>query len=329
MLLNINRIRRKIKEWGQDFQKVPVLGKLIKKSKTLVLPGFQHIPLYDVMDYFFQSMGKGILFQRAAALTYRIFIALIPMIIALFSIIAYLGDNVQHTLLTLFQSIVPVYAWPAVGDVITQVITQQNGTLSSLMLVFGIYFAMLCCNGLLAALNISYFNEQKRSFVKQLLLSFVIMMIAFFIIIVVLGLLIYSSVLFNHIQSHIAAPSEIYFYLIHGVKWILIFASLYFLVSILYYLAPVNKKNYRFFSAGSSICTILMVLILWILNVYFSNFTNYNLIYGSLGALFAILLWINWSSLVLLIGFDLNVSIAKAKEVNQEMDKESNFSTLI
>ena len=175
---------------------------------------------------------------------------------------------------------------------------------------------MLCCNGLLAALNISYFNEQKRSFLKQLLLSFVIMMTAFFIIVIVLGLLIFSSVLLNHIQSHIAAPSEIYFYLIHGVKWLLIFAALYFLVSILYYLAPVNKKNYRFFSAGSSICTILMVLILWILNVYFSNFTNYNLIYGSLGALFAILLWINWSSLVLLIGFDLNVSIAKAKEEN-------------
>lgn len=317
MFLNINKIRDKFKEWGQDLQKVPVLGKLIEKSRTLVLPGFQHIPLYNVMDYFFQSMGKGILFQRAAALTYRIFVALVPMIIALFSTIAYLGSDVQNTLLTLFQSIVPTYAWPAVGDVITQVITQQNGTLSSLMLVFGIYFAMLCCNGLLAAMNISYFNEQKRSFVKQLLLSFVIMMTAFIIIVIVLGLLIFSSVLMNHIHTQIGAPAEIYFYLVHSVKWVLIFAALYFLVSILYYLAPVNKKNYRFFSAGSSICTILMVLILWILNIYFSNFTNYNLIYGSLGALFAILLWINWSSLVLLIGFDLNVSIAKAKEENQ------------
>lgn len=323
MFLNISKIRDKFKEWGQDLEKVPILGKLIIKSRTWVLPGFQHIPLYNVMDYFFQSMGKGIIFQRAAALTYRIFVALIPMIIALFSAIAYLGDNVQQTLLSLFESIVPTYAWPAVGDVITQVVTQQNGALSSLMLVFGIYFAMLCCNGLLAAMNISYFNEQKRSFPKQLFLSFIVMITAFIIIVVVLGLLIFSSILINHIHTQIGAPAEVYFYLIHGVKWILIFAALYFLVSILYYLAPVNKKNYRFFSAGSSISTILMVLILWILNFYFSNFTNYNLIYGSLGALFAILLWINWSSLVLLIGFDLNVSIAKAKEENQELEKDS------
>ena len=60
-----------------------------------------------------------------------------------------------------------------------------------------------------------------------------------------------------------------------------------------------------------------MVLLLWVLNVYFSNFSNYNLIYGSLGALFAIMLWINWSSLIFLIGFDLNVSIAKAKQEKQ------------
>ncbi len=314
MSSGIDKIIKRVKEWGTDLRQIPVLGKWIDKSKTIVLPGFQHLPLYNVMEYFFQSLGKGILFQRAAALTYRIFVALIPMIIALFSAIAYLGDNVQQTLLALLQSIVPVYAWPAVGDVLTEVITQQHGALSSLMLVFGIYFAILCCNGLIAALDISYFNEHRRNFIKQLALSFVIMIIAFFVIVLVIGLLIFSSILLRHIQARIAGSSEFYYYLIHGVKWILIFASLYFLVSILYYLVPVNKKNYRFFSAGSSVCTILMVLILWVLNIYFSNFTNYNLIYGSLGAIFAILLWVNWSSLVLLIGFDLNVSIAKAKE---------------
>ena len=61
-----------------------------------------------------------------------------------------------------------------------------------------------------------------------------------------------------------------------------------------------------------------MVLLLWILNVYFSHFSNYNLIYGSLGAIFAILLWINWSSVILLVGYDLNVSIAKAKLAKDE-----------
>jgi len=318
ILLDIQKLRKRLRIWSEDLERVPVLGKVVKKSKTWTLPGFQHLPLYDVMDYFFQSLGKGVIFQRAAALTYRIFIALVPMIIALFSVIAFLGEGVQQTLISLLQSVIPSYAWPAVEDVITGVVTVQNGTLSFLMLFFGVYFGVICCNGLLAALDTSYFNDQRRNIFKQLLLSFLIMFIVFLTVLIVVGLLIFSSVLMNKIHETIGAPVRVYFFLIHGVKWILIFAAVYFVVSMLYYLAPLNKQNYRFFSAGSSVCTILMVIILWALNFYFSYFSNYNLIYGSLGAIFAILLWLNWSSLAFLLGFDLNVSIAKAKKEGVE-----------
>ena len=312
-MLDIQKLRKRLKIWSEDLEKVPVLGKIVKKSKTWTLPGFQHLPLYDVMDYFFQSLGKGIIFQRAAALTYRIFVALVPMIIALFSVIAFLGEGVQQTLISLLQSMIPVYAWPAVEDVISGVVTVQNGTLSLLMLLFGIYFGVICCNGLLAALDTSYFNDQRRNLLKQVLLSFLIMFVFLLTVLVVVGLMIVASMIMNKVHSKIGAPTRVYFFLVHGVKWVLIFAALYFVVSFLYYLAPVNRQNYRFFSAGSSVCTILLVLVLWALNVYFSHFSNYNLIYGSLGAIFAILLWLNWSSLAFLLGYDLNVSIAKAK----------------
>ncbi len=298
-------------------EQVPFLGKIVRKSKTLTLPGFQHIPLYDVMDYFFQSMGKGVIFQRAAALTYRIFIALIPMIIAFFTLIAYTSTDMQNTILSMMQTVVPMYAWSAVEDMITYVVTQPQEGLSTLMFFIGIYFTLICTNGLLAAMNTSYFNDKQRNFIKQLGLSLAIMVIVFFIILFVAMLFIIASMIMNHINTYLIDLRSGYYYLVHGIKWILVFAAVYFMVSILYYLAPVNKENYRFFSAGSSLCTILLVLILWILNIYFSNFSNYNLIYGSLGALFAIVLWLNWSSLILLICFDLNVSIAKAKETSQ------------
>lgn len=325
MFLSVKEIQDKLRAWGDNLENVPVLGKLIQKSRKLTLPGFQHMPVYDVMGFFAQSMSKGVIFQRAAALTYRVFIALVPMIIALFSAIAFLGDNVQQELISLLHSLIPTYAWPAVADIITGVVTVQNGTLSTLMLTFGIYFGVLCSNGLLAALDTSYFNVQKRSFLRQLWLSFVIMVVGFFAIILILGLLIFSSVLLDFIHNRLGTPIRGYFFLVHGVKWILVFAALYFLVSALYYIAPVQKSNYRFFSAGSSMCTISLVVILWALNFYFSHFSNYNLIYGSLGALFAILLWINWSSLALLVGFDLNVSIAKAKDEGIERIENPKF----
>lgn len=321
----MNKLKAKIQMAREDLDHAPVVGRFIRRSRKITLPGFQHMPLYDVMRFYFESLGKGIIFQRAAALTYRVFIALLPMILALFSFISYLGDNVQNALLSLIESIMPVYAWPVVSNMITEVITIQNGTLSSFMLVVGIYFTIICTNGLLVAMNTAYFEEEKRNFFKQLWMSFVLMVIFFFVIVIVVMLFITASVAMNYVHRHFTMTSDKgYFYLIHGLKWVMTYVSIYFLVSILYYIAPVQKKYYRFFSAGSSACTILMVLLLWVLNIYFSNFTNYNLIYGSLGALFAVLLWINWSSVILLIGYDLNVSIAKAKENNLEQKSKGN-----
>ena len=187
MFLDFNKISDKIHEWSEDMERVPVLGKFVRKSKTLTLPGFQKMPLYDVMRFFMQSLGKGVVFQRAAAITYRIFAALIPMIIGLFTVIAYLGDNIQQTLLDFLESAVPTYVWPAIQNMITEVVTRQYGALTSFMFVIGIYFTIVMINSLLVAMNTSYFNDQRRNIVKQILLSAAVMLIFFAVIVLVLS----------------------------------------------------------------------------------------------------------------------------------------------
>ncbi len=311
------QVRKWIRLVRTDAERTPGIGRVIRKSKAMSLPGFQQVPLYDVMRFYVESLGKGIIFQRAAALTYRVFIALVPMIIALFSVISFLGEGVQNVLLEMIESVVPTYAWTAVSKIVTDVVTRQNGTFSITMLVVGIYFTILCMNGILVALNTSYYDEVRRNFIKQIGYSVVLMAVFFTAIVVVVMLFIVSSVLINDIHERLlgGTSSTGYIYIIHLVKWLLIYSTIYMLVSFTYYIAPVDRRNYRFFSAGSITCTVLLVILLWALNIYFSNFSNYNLIYGSLGALFAILLWLNWSSLVLIIGYDLNVSIAKAKSL--------------
>lgn len=317
MKWSIDEIKTKIQTARADLEHAPVVGKIIRKSKKMSLPGFQHVPLYDAMRFYIESLGKGIIFQRAAALTYRIFIALVPMIIALFSAISFFGESVQQVLMEFIESVVPTYAWTAVSGVVTDLVTRQNGTLSFFMLVIGVYFTIVCMNGILVALNTAYYDEIKRNFIKQIGYSFVLMFVYFIVILIVAMLFIISSVMINNVHERLlgGTSSAGYIYIIHAVKWLLIYTTIYLLVSFTYYITPVDKTNYRFFSAGSITCTVLLVILLWVLNMYFSNFTNYNVIYGSLGALFAILLWINWSSVVLLIGYDLNVSIAKAKSI--------------
>lgn len=315
-------IQNKFQQWQEDLERIPYIGTFIRKSKTMTLPGLQKVPLYDVMRFFLQSLSKGVVFQRAAAITYRVFVAVIPMIISLFSAIAFFGEEFRNTLIEMLQSIVPNYVWPAVSGMITDVVMRQNGTLSSFMLIIGIYFTIVCINGILAAMDSSYFTEERRNFLRQILLSAGVMLLTFIIIVFVSAFFIIASFAADYVYTHFVNNPSLYAFAVHFLKWVLVYAAIYFLISIFYYLAPTKRGNYRFFSAGSSTCTILLVLLLWILNIYFSNFSNYNLIYGSLGAIFAILLWINWSASIFLICYDLNVSIAKAKSENKKLSEQ-------
>lgn len=247
---------------GKEWEEMPVVGPIIRKSKTVSFVGLQQVPLYDVMQFYMMSLGKGIIFQRAAALTYRVFIALIPMLIALFSAIAFLGSNVQNVLLEFLQSLFPTYAWPAIENVVTDVITRQNGTLSSFMLFFGIYFTVLCMNGILVALNTSFLQEKRRNFIKQLGMSFVLMFIFFITIVTVVLLFIFSAALVNRLHHRLMGenPNAVYYYAIHGIKWLLTFGAIYFMVSVTYHIASGEKKSrYRFFSAGSTTCTLSLI----------------------------------------------------------------------
>ena len=312
----------KFQQWQEDLERIPYIGTFIRKSKTMTLPGLQKVPLYDVMRFFLQSLSKGVVFQRSAAITYRVFVAVIPMIISLFSAIAFFGEEFRNTLIAMLESIVPNYVWPAVSGMITDVVMRQNGTLSSFMLIIGIYFTIVCINGILAAMDSSYFTEERRNLPRQILLSTGMMLLTFVIIVFVSAFFIIASFAVDYVYTHFVNNPSLYAFAVHFLKWVLVYAAIYFLISIFYYLAPTKRGNYRFFSAGSSTCTILLVLLLWILNIYFSNFSNYNLIYGSLGAIFAILLWINWSASIFLICYDLNVSIAKAKSENKRLSEQ-------
>lgn len=315
-------IKNKFQQWQDDLERIPYIGAIVRKSKTMTLPGLQKVPLYDVMRFFLQSLSKGVVFQRAAAITYRVFAAVIPMIISLFSAIAFFGEEFRNTLIAMLESIVPNYVWPAISGMITDVVMRQNGTLSSFMLIIGIYFTIVCINGILAAMDSSYFTEERRNLLRQILLSTGMMLLTFVIIVFVSAFFIIASFAVDYVYTHFVNNPSLYAFAVHFLKWVLVYAAIYFLISIFYYLAPTKRGNYRFFSAGSSTCTILLVLLLWILNIYFSNFSNYNLIYGSLGAIFAILLWINWSASIFLICYDLNVSIAKAKSENKRLSEQ-------
>ena len=293
--------------------------KLKRKAENLVLPGFQHIPLLTVMRLFGKSLVKGILFQRAAAMTYRFFIACIPMAMALFSILSFMGESMQQHVLNAISYVIPHYAWPVVDQMISEVLSRQSGSLVWIFLAMGLYFSVIAINSFINSLRSSYYEVPTRNLFKQLFLSLQIFIIFVFSVCVIIMIFVLTSRLLKYIDTYTLHNAVLYSNAVSVSRWVLIFAAIYFLISMLYYFVPADKTNYRFFSVGSSVATVLLVILLGVVDIYFSDFADYNFIFGSMGALITVLLWIYWNSIVILACFDLNVSVAEAKKKTQQI----------
>ncbi len=303
------KTRRKIIK----FMQIPVIHKTMGFLKKLVVPGFQGVPFWDVMKFFLESLFQGILFQRAAAMTYYIFATAIPMLMALVAAISFLGDSFHITMMEMLQSATPPYLWPTISEIINSLILQQNSAILYVSIGLGIYLSFLSVNSIVTTLNISYFNMEQRTFLKQLPISFIMVIVFLLIIIASIAIFIGASYLFSQLNTKIGGSATLYITLISIFKWLSLFTLMYLLLSALFYFAPYKKEFFKFFSAGSSFSAIMLVILMKGINYYFANFSSYNAVYGSIGAILLILIWINWSCVVVLIGFDLNVSISIAQ----------------
>ena len=292
---------------------------LVGKAEALVLPGFQGIPFVTVMRLFGKSLVKGILFQRAAAMTYRFFITCIPMAMAIFSILSFMGESMQEHVLNAFSLVIPHYAQPVADQMVSEVMSRQNSSLVWIFLAMGLYFAVIAINSFLNSLRSSYYEVPTRNLFKQLFISLQIFFIFVAMVCVIIMIFVFTSRLIQHIDVYMIHNAVLYSNAVSVLRWLLVFAAIYLLISILYYFVPADKANYRFFSAGSSLATILVVILLSVVDFYFSDFADYNFIFCSMGALITVLLWIYWDAIVILACFDLNVSIAEAKKNTEQI----------
>ena len=294
---------------------------IVRQSKRIILPGFEKLPLYDVAVFFWDSIMKGSLTMRASAVAFSFFLAMFPSIIFIFTLIPYIPiANFQDQLLDLMKNFMPSHAYEAARETIEDIVKNQHGGLLSVGFISALYFSTNGFNALITAFNATYHTIETRSAFKQRMASLYLVGISTLLMLSAITLIIVSEVALLKIFKQ----GEVLYYLILCGRWMIVFALFYFLISFTFYLGPVRKSGWRFFSAGSMLGTILTIITSVGFAYYVNNFGNYNKLYGSIGTLIVVLLWIYFNSLVVLLGFDLNASIHGAKR-----DKESSATPTV
>jgi membrane protein len=296
-----------------------------EKFKRIVLPGFEGVPLSEVFTFVVKGFGKGVLVTRASSIAFNLLIALLPASIFLFTLIPFIPvQNFQQELIKLFESMTPSEAHSLLESTIIEVITSKKGGLLIFMFIATMIFSTNGIHAIIHAFVVSSHNFRARSWIQQRKISVVLLMVVIFMIAVSGFLLIYGKMAIHKLQELQYLEKNLVYYLLLTLKWIVIVVLLFLAISFLYWLAPARRSDFRFISPGSIVATFLFILTSLGFSAYVNNFGPYNRLYGSIGTLIVILIWLYLNSIALLIGFELNVSIKEASSNNGFLNNPSN-----
>ena len=208
------------------------------------------------------------------------------------------------------HSLLPENAYQAAVETINDLVKNQHNGLLSFGFLVTLYLSTNGINALIDAFNQAIHVVETRSFIKQRIVSLYLLGALSLLVLTASLLIIFSEIAINYAIAHGLLLSDgIVIVLLTLGKWLIVFLLLFTAISLLYYFGPVNSANYKLISPGALLATVLSITASLLFNYYVNNFGTYNKVYGSIGTIMVIMLWLQFNCLIMLIGFDLNAKI--------------------
>lgn len=299
----------------EKLSRIPVINWLILLLKRLRLPGFEGLSFYDLVEMYVIGIIKGALTYRASAISFSFFMALFPFLLFLLNLIPYVPiENFQAEFLSFLESLLPPRTIDFFEGVITDIMGKRRGSLLSSVFILSIFLMANGINAIFGGFETSYHVHINRSVIRQYLMSMGVALL--------LALLFLTGVIVFVYLQFLSARSESTLAIAQGAesitgleigKAVFFVLITYLITAILYFFGTVEGRESRFFSPGALMTTVLIIVTTYLFGVYIENFSSYNEIYGSIGALLILMLYIWLNSNILLLGFELNASLHRLR----------------
>ncbi len=298
------------------------LRRAIGLLQRIVPPGFGGFSVYHISRFFFHALFKGNLVDRAAAIAFRLFIALFPTLIVLLTLIPFIPvPDFQAKLLGAFHAMLPEEVYAFIEGLLHDLVIRKHSTLLSISFLFGTYLASNSMHAILQGFRQSTnVTEWYRPW-KQRLVSLLLMVLFTLLCVAATAVLTASSWGRSLLHDH---GDHFHFLESAGftmVRWATSVMLVLAAISLLYHAGSPGKRRFHLVTPGAVLAIVLIFLLSRALAYVFENITDYNALYGSIGVILAVQLWLHFNMIVLLIGYELNTSIAKARrEHRSELD---------
>jgi len=307
----------------RKFLSYPMVRRSIRFAKTTSFAGFSGVPLYDIIVFVVQEVQRDDILTRANSVAYSFFLALFPALIFMITILPFVPvegivDNIKIYLDTIMPSDAEGFLFDTLDDLTT---IPRGGTLS-LGAILALFFSS---NGVLELMNgfdkTYSITFKKRGFVKKRLLALSLTVLLGFLLIVSAVLIVLGNLILSYVFDifEMDRVSRIAF---ASVKWFAVIILIYSVISAIYRFGPALRRRSSFFSPGTTIAAIFTILISVAFSFFVNNFGTYNKIYGSIGAIIVLMIWLQIIALILLIGFELNAAIAVQRDLKQQREEK-------
>jgi len=304
------------KYWHHFILHDTIIPDLKEWTKTHSLPGLGKVPLYNVLKLLQSNLTFTDVMLRASAISFNLLMAFFPFTIFLLTTLPYFPiDNALSLFESYIHGLIPLNVERALFGLITDTIQPRSGLLS-LGFIAAAYFAS---NGMIALMNafdqVQGLEKFNRNFFVQRGIALLLTLVLTLILATSVITIVLSRVILSIIDDYVTFD---YFTkgFILSARWLPIVLLVYVFLAAIYRFAPSIKYKIPFFSIGAAIATILLIVVSAIISYFVNNFANYNKIYGSIGAVIALLIWLQTNMFVILFGYEVNLSVIGARTRN-------------
>ncbi|AHM60240.1 ribonuclease bn [Flammeovirgaceae bacterium 311] len=269
----------------------------------------RQVSLFRIIVVFLDKIRAADVFERAYGVAFNLTLSVFPAIIFFFALLAYLPvvDDVQT--MAFMRDVLPLSVYQLIDNTIRDILSRPRGGLLSFGVIFALLLATSGMISLMNAFNRIHLTIEKRSFLKARGIATFLTLILAVVLVMAIALLVVGQLFMNWVYHQNSLLEAHQFYLIIFLRFVIMFLFFLMAISSIYYLGPSIEQRWSFFSPGSFLAASFCLAASFLFSAYISNFQLYNKVYGSIGALIALMVWIYMISVILLLGYTVNASI--------------------
>lgn len=310
-------IRREIFKWRLRLQ---LKARHLKK----IYFGHPDKNLYDVTRIFIQQLKKDDISERAGSMAFSYTIALFPLLLFLLNMIPYLQDFfpmvTTENILGFVKNVLPTGMYDNIETTLMDIVSKPRQSLLS----FGFFFALFASTqgvmSMMTSFNSVYRTKENRGFLKSRIIAVSIVFALVVTVIAASSVMIIGSLLISALDEMHVFNSNFMIFLFNTFKFLILLFVFYITSAFIFRFAPAVHDKWHFFSIGAQMAGLLITFAFYGFIFYLNNFASYNKLYGSIGTLIALMLWLWITSLIVLVCFEVNVSLDLAEEKQRERE---------